>query len=186
MNRFATMLVVLLRVSGVALPTALVPTVSLPTEAQWEYACRAGTQTAYPWGNNPDDGKGWANCRDQSLRKKRPDEPAEWFFNWDDGFAFTSPVGSFQANAFGLYDMFGNAEHWCQDYAEAFYAIAYPDGTGAVIDPTGTQTGDFRAARGSSWETYLTNCFMSLRLWSLPDERINNRGFRVVVSSGGE
>ena len=119
-------------------------TVVLPTEAQWEYACRAGTKTAYPWGDNPDDGKGWTNCADQSLKKKLPNAPADSFFSWDDGFAFTSPVGSFKANAFGLYDMTGNAWQWCGD--------SYGDyKKGPATDPMGANADYIQVLRGGSW-----------------------------------
>ena len=151
-------------------------TVVLPTEAQWEYACRAGTQTAYPWGDNPDDGKGWANCADQSLKKKLPNAPAEWtFFSWDDGFVFTSPVGSFKANTFGLYDMIGNAWVWCADrYAD--------DPTDAVTDPQGATYGVSRVLRGGSWDNYPSNCRAAIRYNLSPDYRLNILGLRVVVS----
>jgi formylglycine-generating enzyme required for sulfatase activity len=154
-------------------------TVVLPTEAQWEYACRAGTKTAYPWGDNPDDGKGWANGADQRLKKKFPNAPAEWtFFNWDDGFVFTSPVGSFKANAFGLYDMNGNAWQWCQD--------RYGDyGKGAATDPTGPDTGSLRGLRGGSWGYLPGLCRSALRYGSGPGYRSDCGGFRVVVVAAG-
>jgi len=85
----------------------------LPTEAEWEYACRAGTQTAYPWGNNPDDGGGFANAADQTFKRRFPTVTT---FPWDDGFVYTAPVGSFKPNSWGLYDMIGNALEWCSDY----------------------------------------------------------------------
>jgi len=120
-------------------------TVGLPTEAQWEYACRAGTTTAYPWGDNPDAGKGWANCADQSLRQKMPNQyEATGFFNWDDGYAFTSPVGIYKANGFGLYDMIGNVGQMCADRFGKY-------GQGAVTDPTGPETGGFQVLRGGCW-----------------------------------
>jgi formylglycine-generating enzyme required for sulfatase activity len=157
-------------------------TVVLPTEAQWEYACRAGTKTAYPWGDNPDDGKGWANCADQSLKKKLPNESAIWivnFFGWDDGYVFTSPVGSFKANAFGLYDMIGNARQWCQD--------RYGDyEKGAVTDPTG-DTGGSRVLRGGSWHPYFGHCRSAYRDMSMgtPSSRNDFTGFRVVALAAG-
>ena len=96
-------------------------TVKLPTEAQWEYAARAGMNTDYLWGNDPDDGKGWCNASDESLKslmKTSFPERAKnggLFFRWDDSYAFTSPVGKFKCNNFGLSDMQGNAYPWCED-----------------------------------------------------------------------
>jgi formylglycine-generating enzyme required for sulfatase activity len=151
-------------------------TVTLPTEAQFEYACRAGTKTAYPWGDNPDDGKGWASCRDQSFRKKLPGEPAETFFRWDDGFIFTSPVGSFKPNAFGLYDMIGNAFQWCSDwYDEGYYANA------PKTDPQGPTSGAYHVLRGSGWGAYKFRCRSANRFCVNPPGRTDFYGFRVVV-----
>jgi formylglycine-generating enzyme required for sulfatase activity len=159
-------------------------TVTLPTEAQWEYACRAGTTTAYPWGNNMDDGKGWANLADQSLRKVAPNKP--WgFFNWDDGFAFTSPVGSYKANAFGLYDVIGNAYEWCQD--------RYGDyEKGPVRDPSHIEANadnprhTIRVLRGATW--FACNpreCRSASRLKIDHSDRFGDYGFRVAVVAAG-
>lgn len=144
-------------------------TVGLPTEAQWEYACRAGTTTAYPWGDKPDDGKGWANCADQSLKKAKPNVAASvWYFGWDDGFANTSPVGSFKPNAFGLYDMIGNAYQWCQDR----------DGN----NNGGATSIDFRVLRGGSWHEIPRFCRSATRDAHPIFYRTNDVGFRVVVT----
>ena len=149
-------------------------TVVLPTEAQWEYACRAGTKTAYPWGDNPDDGKGWANGADQRLKKKIPNAPAHWpFFNWDDGFVYTSPVGSFKANAFGLYDMTSNAWQWCQDW----YG---PYSSGNTTDPTGPASAQGRVLRGGSWLGNADYCRAADRTGLTPGRRSDGHGFRVV------
>lgn len=152
-------------------------TVVLPTEAQWEYACRAGTKTAYPWGDNPDDGKGWANVADQSLKKRIPNQTGFAFSSWDDGFVFTSPVGSFKANAFGLYDMRGNAWQWCQDRMGEYEE-------GAVTDPTGANTGSLRVLRGGSWNYYPQYCRSASRYRNFPEDRYSTYGFRVAVAAG--
>ena len=154
-------------------------TVLLPTEAQWEYACRAGTTTAYPWGDNPDDGKGWANGADQSLQKKLPNAPVGWtFFNWDDGYVFTAPVGSFKVSAFGLYDVNGNAWQWCQDR----YGTYAP---GAATDPAGPDAGGARVLRGGSWGTHPSGCRAAVRDKHFPNDRSVNFGFRVAVLAPG-
>jgi len=158
-------------------------TVVLPTEAQWEYACRAGTKTAYPWGDNPDDGEGWANGIDLSYMKRFP-FPPRMIFSWDDGFVFTSPVGSFRPNAFGLFDMNGNAWQWCQD--------RYGDyGEAAVTDPTGPDTGDDRVLRGGWWRSDPEYCRSASRHSCPRDEPPRGGawhcwfGFRVVVVAEG-
>ena len=151
-------------------------TAMLPTEAQWEYACRAGAKTAWPWGENPDDGISWANCADQSLKKVLYNNgDAVKFFNWDDGVVFTSPAGSFRPNAFGLFDMIGNAAHWCLD--------RYGDyGAGAVVDPTGAPTGMARVVRGGSWNNYNPwNCRSAARYRFAPNFRNERYGFRITV-----
>ncbi len=152
-------------------------TVSLPTEAQWEYACRAGTVTAWFWGDNPSDGKGWANCADQSLKTRIPNNGnAVRFFDWDDGFAFTSPVGSFKANKFGLFDMIGNAAHWCLDRYGVYEA-------GAATDPKGPDMGASYVVRGGSWNNFNpTYCRSAARYKFTRDYRNERYGFRIVVA----
>ena len=148
--------------------------VRLPTEAEWEYACRAGTTTAYQWGNDPDDGNGWCNAADQTARQKFPHWTA---FNWSDGYVYTAPVGHFKANAWGLYDMHGNVWEWCSNwYAEEYAARANAQ------DPTGPASGTHRILRGGSWSPYPKYCRSAYRRSGYPTWRRRYIGFRVVVS----
>lgn len=138
--------------------------VTLPTEAQWEYAARAGATTAYPWGDNPADGKGWANV-------------SQKFFGWDDGFVHTSPVASFKPNAFGLYDMTGNVRQWCFDrFAEYTNAPA--------IDPIGPIHGIRYVARGGTFETDPASTRLAYRLHHPnPDRHFGALGFRIAIAA---
>ena len=88
-------------------------TYQLPTEAQWEYACRAETKTRYYCGDDPETLAKVGNVADAALKAKFPEWP--YTLKSSDGYAFTAPVGQFRANAFGLYDMHGNAWEWCLD-----------------------------------------------------------------------
>lgn len=116
----------------------------LPTEAEWEFACRAGTVTRYFFGDNPEDLRFHANVPDQSLRRAFPDSKAG--VSGDDGFAFTAPVGSFRPNPFGLYDMHGNVWEMCADYFSADYYAKSP-----VKDPGGPFFGSRYVIRGACW-----------------------------------
>jgi formylglycine-generating enzyme required for sulfatase activity len=146
--------------------------VTLPTEAQWEYACRAGTTTAYPWGNSPDDGKGWANAADQAAKRQFP----RWTtFNWDDGFVFTGPVGRFRPNGFGLHDMIGNVWEWCSDW----YADSYANAKNQ--DPIGPDSGSARVLRGGSWFDPPAICRSANRAQGDPAIGADFFGFRVAV-----
>jgi formylglycine-generating enzyme required for sulfatase activity len=124
----------------------------LPTEAQWEYACRAGSITEYWWG--PD-------TNGMGVRA----------WTWYNGGLTTQPVATKLANAFGLYDMTGNVWQWCNDWYGSYTA-------GAAIDPTGT----YRVLRGGSWENYYGGGYRSaLRIYDLPLYRFYAYGFRVVL-----
>jgi formylglycine-generating enzyme required for sulfatase activity len=125
--------------------------VTLPTEAQWEYACRAGTQTRYFTGDAEASLEGYANVRDQTVKDKFP--KVKDVFPFRDGYVFTSPVGSFKANPLGLYDMHGNVFQWCQDWFDEKYYHNSPN-----TDPQGPDSGQRRAMRGGSWLRDARHC----------------------------
>ncbi len=115
----------------------------LPTEAQWEFACRAGTKTRYSFGDSDEEILKYANVADVKFREVTG---KTWGIKGNDGYAFTSPVGLFQKNAFGLQDMHGNSMQWCSDvFAD------YPHG--AVVNPEGpaAKGNVFRVLRGGCW-----------------------------------
>jgi formylglycine-generating enzyme len=149
-------------------------TYQLPTEAQWEYACRARTKTRYYSGNDPESLATVGNVADATAKTKFPDWT--WTIKANDGYVFTAPVGQFKPNAFGLYDMYGNAPQWCADwYGEDYY------GKCPVDDPTGPGTGLIRALRGGSWDDWPGGASSAARHGNRPGFKSNNHtGFRVA------
>ncbi len=146
-------------------------TYRLPTEAEWEYACRAGSTSRYHSGDDPETLAEAANVVDASAKKTFP----QWSsIQGDDGFTFTAPVGSFKPNAFGLYDMHGNALEWCEDW---FWY--YNRGEGK--DPQGPPCGLLRVQRGGGWADFPWQCTSSRRTGFAPDNCCISSGFRVVV-----
>jgi formylglycine-generating enzyme required for sulfatase activity len=153
-------------------------TYALPTEAEWEYACRAGTGTRYSSGDAEASLKKVANITDASLKAKLDADFAKtWVFqSWDDGHPFTAPVGSFQPNAWGLYDMHGNVFQWCADwYGETYYADS------PIKDPKSPESGKYRVLRGGSWADDARHCRSAHRVGVGPAFRGNGVGFRVVL-----
>jgi formylglycine-generating enzyme required for sulfatase activity len=149
-------------------------TYRLPTEAEWEYACRAGTTTRYYSGDDPETLATVGNVADATFKAKFP----HWKYTIkaSDGYVFTSPVGSFKPNGLGLYDMHGNAWQWCSDWYDADYYAKSP-----ADDPTGPDSGTVRILRGGSWGLwpYLSRSAVRLRL--SPDDRGGDwAGFRVA------
>jgi sulfatase modifying factor 1 len=144
-------------------------TYRLPTEAEWEYACRAGTTTAYSWGNTIDCNR--AMFQNNTRRDAdaclpyvkehglKPDSPA--------------PVRSYPANPWGLYDMSGNVWEWCRDWYGP-----YPQGP--VIDPQGPDAGRMKVRRGGSWFMYGLYCRCANRNRSHPATRYRTTGFRLI------
>ena len=132
----------------------------LPTEAEWEYACRAGTTTMYSFGDDESDLGDYAWYRNNSGNK-------------------THPVGSKLPNSWGLYDMHGNVREWCKDWMED-----YP--SGAVTDPTGSASGSYRVARGGCWLHPAEVCRSAIRSWLRPSHRPFHYGFRVCLSPPGK
>jgi formylglycine-generating enzyme required for sulfatase activity len=148
----------------------------LPSEAEWEYACRAGTKTARFWGDDRDRARKFANVADLSLAReyKREPEP-DRFFAFDDGFPFTSPVGSFQPNPFGLYDTLGNVWELVADNWHETYDGAPTDGT--VWTAIGSDH-DAHVMRGGNWDFSPSGVRSGARQRS--DKRRATTGFRLA------
>jgi formylglycine-generating enzyme required for sulfatase activity len=146
----------------------------LPTEAEWEYACRAGTRSRYSSGDDPRSLLDAANVFDANSAKNWP----RWqpmALNGDDGYAFTAPVGSFAPNPWGVYDMHGNAWEWVADWHGDKYYAQSP-----VNDPQGPAEGEVRVRRGGSWHTWPFYARAAYRNWNAPDTRYTLVGIRLV------
>ena len=130
----------------------------LPTEAQWEYACRAGSKTRYSFGDD-DSRLGEYAWYDKNA--------------WDVGGKYAHRVGIKRANAWGLHDMHGNVHEWCQDW----HKKELPGGT----DPELTIKAAYRVSRGGSWFIGARNCRSANRRRDEPDNRYQSLGFRVAA-----
>jgi formylglycine-generating enzyme required for sulfatase activity len=140
----------------------------LPTEAEWEYACRAGTTTPFHTGDNLTTAQ--ANYNGNYPYKNFP--KGEYLGK-------TNAVGSYPPNAWGLYDMHGNAWEWCQDwYGEKYYEEC--NKKGLVENPAGPRTGSDRVRRGGGWDYYARRCRSANRGYNGPDYRYDGLGFRLV------
>lgn len=147
----------------------------LPTEAEWEYAARAGTQTRYYSGNDPQSLIRIANTFDADAAANWP-QWASYALVGHDAFAFAAPVGSFMPNALGLYDMHGNVWEWCSDwYADNYYSES------PRHDPSGPRSGIVRVRRGGSWHTWSLYARSSYRNWNTPETRYPLVGFRLLL-----
>lgn len=149
-------------------------TYRLPTEAEWEYACRAGGQGRYQHGDDPAGLLRVANTFDEDAA---PHWPAwrERALPGRDGHAFTAPVGAYAPNAFGLHDMHGNVWEWVSDwYGENYYAQSPTD------DPTGPIEGGVKVRRGGSWHTWPLYTRCAFRNWNTPQTRYTLVGIRLV------
>jgi len=145
----------------------------LPTEAEWEYAMRAGSTTRFPWGDSPTraDGTYLLNFFQGASHKKNLVK---------DGYLYVSPVRAFPPNAWGIYDPVGNVWQWTADwYAADTYARAAEAAT--VVDPTGPAEGQRRVLRGGSWWCGVCTCEgygLVYRGKANPEAPFNNNGFR--------
>jgi formylglycine-generating enzyme len=148
-------------------------TYRLPTEAEWEYACRAGTKTRYYSGDDPETLAKVGNVADAAFRVKFPN--CSWAIKANDGYLFTAPVGQFKPNAFGLYDMHGNVWGWCADWYGADYYNKSP-----VDDPTGPAAGDCRVLRGGRWDDRPDIARSAWREGATPTLSNTESGFRVA------
>jgi len=144
----------------------------LAREAEWEYACRAGTGAFYYNGNDPEEFYRIGNCVDGTWNEKWPNKSA---ISGKSGFLFSAAVSQFQPNAFGLHDMLGNVWEWCSDWYGAYDAHTSP-----IEDPAGPASGSSRVLRGGSWLDYAIGCRSAYRYYFGPSNRLYNIGFRLL------
>ncbi|KAG9332649.1 hypothetical protein JZ751_014747 [Albula glossodonta] len=147
----------------------------LPTEAEWEYACRGGlSDRLYPWGNNlHPKGQHYANLWQGEFPTYNTGE---------DGYTKTSPVMSFPANGYGLYNMVGNAWEWTSDWWNVHHT------TDELHNPKGPETGHDRVKKGGSYMCHKSYCYRyrcAARSQNTPDSSASNLGFRCISEKKG-
>lgn len=175
-------------------------TYRLPSEAEWEYACRAGTTTPYCGGDEPDSVYPYGNVADATLHAVHPQDVIRQRVvalekGDGDGYVFTAPVGTFQPNDWGLFDMHGNVWEWCGDkYSDRMYKklsdLSIERGSRSdpapIVDPRGPETtpqhahGDWRSLRGGSWYVGPMQCRSSIRAFAEATDAFSYIGFRVL------
>jgi formylglycine-generating enzyme required for sulfatase activity len=136
----------------------------LPTEAEWEYAARAGTMTPFSTGND--------------IATSQANYNGNYPYNQNAPGIYrekTTPVGSFAPNPWGLYDMHGNVNEWCWDWYGPYHTEDHNN-------PLGPSTGSSRVNRGGSWSSYAKYLRSAIRNYNMPSYRYSNRGFRLVRS----
>ncbi|MGC9963992.1 MAG: SUMF1/EgtB/PvdO family nonheme iron enzyme [Syntrophobacteraceae bacterium] len=146
----------------------------LPTEGEWEYTCRAGSETSRYWGEDTTRACIYENVADYTAEKQLGLKSVH---ECEDGYAATAPVGSFQPNAFGLYDMLGNVFQWCSDVYGVDSYVRHDRNNPQNADES---MGQSRVIRGGCWHGSANSTRCAARRSGLPDSMNDDLGFRVV------
>lgn len=139
----------------------------LPTQAEWEYACRAGTNTPFHWGSEADPQNG-------NFKGVYPRTTGSTII--DDSYTGTAPIGSYRPNSWGIYDMHGNVKEWCLDA----YTERFPQGP--LVDWPGEPDGQYFPVRGGGWDDLAIRVRAGARERMAPNARTGSTGFRLVLA----